>query len=105
MSPLQSGKLWLLHNIGLSKDALHVYVALLLFLASVALLRWPMSSGKPWLVVALAAFVGEAWDLRDSVVHGTPVVLAANLHDVVNTLFWPTILVLLARRGLLRVRG
>ena len=98
MSALQGAKLWLVANLGLAKDALHIYVALLLFLGSALLFRWPLKSWRPWLVVAVAALVGEAWDLLDSVVYDTPVRLAANAKDVWNTLVWPTVLMLLARR-------
>ena len=97
MSPLQDAKLWLVANLGLAKDALHIHVALLLFLGSAALFRWPLRGWRPWLVVAIAALVGEAWDLYDSVVSDTQIRFAANLKDVWNTLFWPTELMLLAR--------
>ena len=103
MSALQAAKLWLVAHVGLAKDALHVYVALALFLGSAALLRWRLSSWKPWALVACAAVAGEAWDLRDSMAFHAPVHLGANLHDVWNTLFWPTVLVLLARARRVRV--
>jgi hypothetical protein len=43
------------------------------------------------------AIAGEVWDLRDSVVYGTRIHLVANLKDLLNTIFWPTVLMLLAR--------
>jgi len=97
MSPLQETKLWAVAHLGLGKDALHIYVALALFLGSAALFRRPISSWRPWIVVAVAALAGEAWDLRDSLVYATPIRLAANAKDVFNTLLWPTVLMLLAR--------
>ena len=97
MSPLQAAKLWAVAELGLGKDALHIYVGLTLFLTSALLLRWPLRSWRPWLVAAVAALIGEVWDLRDSVVYDTPIRLAANARDIVNTLFWPTVLMLLAR--------
>ena len=57
------------------------------------------------LVVLAAALIGEAWDLRDSLVYHTPIELAGNLKDVLNTLFWPTVLVLLARGTRVLKRG
>ena len=104
MSPLQAVKLWLVSHLHLAKDALHIHVALILFLGSAALFRWPEASWRPWLLVAAAAVAGEVWDLRDSLVYGTPIVLAANLHDIWNTLLWPSVLLLLARSGRLRLR-
>ena len=97
MSPLQQVKWLLVEHLHLSKDSLHIYVAMSLFLGSAILLRWPLLSWKPWLLVFAAAIVGEAWDLRDSLVYGTRVYLLANLKDILNTIFWPTILMLLAR--------
>lgn len=97
MSPLQDAKLWLGANLGLAKDALHIYIALLLFFGSATIFRWPLRSWKPWLVVAVATIVGEAWDLYDSIAYDTPIRLAANAKDILNTLFWPTALMMLAR--------
>ena len=50
MSPLQTGKFWLIEHVGLAKDALHVHVGLLLFVGSALIFRWPIRSWKPWAV-------------------------------------------------------
>ena len=105
MSPLQQAKLFLVQHLHLSKDSLHIYVAMSLFLGSAILLRWPLKSWKPWLLVLAAAIAGEAWDLRDSLTYGTRVHLLANLKDVLNTIFWPTVLMLLARHTRVLKRG
>ena len=105
MSPLQQSKLILVEHLHLAKDALHIYVALILFLGSAALFGWSLKSWRPWLVVLAAALIGEAWDLRDSLVYHTPVVLGGNVKDVLNTLFWPTMLTLLARGTRVLRRG
>lgn len=97
-SALQATKLWLVHHVHLAKDALHVYVALIVLFGSALTFGWRLSSWRPWLLVAAVAVAGEAWDLRDSLVYHTPIVLGANLHDIWNTLFWPTAILLLARR-------
>jgi hypothetical protein len=48
--------------------------------------------------VALAgALIGEAWDLRDSLVYHTRIALRGNFHDIWNTMLWPSALLLLAR--------
>ncbi|MES3154372.1 hypothetical protein [Sphingomonas faeni] len=103
MSPLQTVKLWTVRHMGLAKDALHIYVALGLFLGSATLFKWRLSDRRPWLIVLLAALAGEAWDLRDSLVYGTRIDVWANWHDIWNTLFWPSLIVLLARLKALRV--
>jgi hypothetical protein len=105
VSPLQSAKLWLVDHVHLAKDALHIYVALLLFLGSALLFKWPIRSWKPWAVVLAAALIGEAWDLRDSLAYATPIDLSANFKDIWNTLFWPTALLILARTTQVFVRG
>ena len=96
-SPLQASKLWLVHHVGLAKDALHIYVALALFFGSAALFGWRLSGWRPWILVLVAALAGEAWDIRDSIVYRTRLILGANVHDFWNTLFWPTVIMLLAR--------
>ncbi|WP_066794309.1 hypothetical protein [Sphingomonas soli] len=97
MSPLQSAKFWLIDHVHLAKDALHIYVGLLLFFGVALAFRWPVRSWKPLAVVLAAALIGEAWDLRDSVAFDTPINLWANWHDVWNTMFWPCAILLLAR--------
>lgn len=98
MSPFQTVKIWLVNHLGLAKDALHIYVGLTLFFGTALLFGWKLSSWRPWAVVAAAALAGEVWDLRDCLVHQIPIDLWANWHDLWNTLFWPTIIMVLARR-------
>ena len=97
MSPLQSAKFYIVSNLHLAKDALHIYVALAVFFASAALLRWPLRGGRPWLLVLAMALLGEAWDLRDSHVYHTRIDLAGNWKDIWNTMFWPSVMTALAR--------
>lgn len=97
MSSLQEAKLWAVHYFGLSRDALHVYIALILFLGSAALFRWRLSGWRPWLIVLVVALVGEIWDIHDDLARDEPVRLRASWHDIWNTLFWPTVLMALAR--------
>jgi hypothetical protein len=105
MSPLQSAKFWLVGHLGLAKDALHVHIGLLLFVASALIFRWGIRSWKPWLLVLAATLIGEAWDLRDSHVYHTRIDLWANFHDVWNTMLWPSLLLVLARTTSLFGKG
>lgn len=98
MSPLQTAKLWLVQHVHLGKDALHIYVALGLFFGSALLFGWRLRSWRPWLVVLTVALLGEAWDIRDRHLGHIPQNYDANFHDIWNTLFWPTVIILLARR-------
>jgi hypothetical protein len=98
IGPFQDAKFWLVDQTGLAKDALHVYVALALFFGSALLFGWRLSSWKPWLVVLAAALLGEAWDIRDRIIVGARLDLFGDWHDIWNTLFWPSVILLLARR-------
>ena len=98
MSALQATKWWLVQNVHLAKDALHVYVALLVLFGSALLFGWRLSSWRPWLVVCAVAVIGEIWDIRDRYVGHVPQQFGANRHDLWNTMFWPTVILLLARR-------
>lgn len=97
MSPLQQTKLFIVEHLSLTKDALHIYVALIVFFGSCLLFKWKAAQWKPWLLVLAAALLGEAWDLRDSLVYDTPIRLAGNWKDIWNTMLVPTMLMLAAR--------
>lgn len=97
MSPLQHAKALVGNTTHLAKDALHIHVALLVFLGAAALLRWPLKSPKLWLLVLAVACFGEAWDVFDSLVAHQPHNWNGSIKDVVNTMAWPTIISALAR--------
>lgn len=97
MSVFQDFKLLLLDVFGLSKDALHVYVGLIVYFGTALLFRLPLRDIRPVLAVLLAALIGEAWDIYDTNAIGAPQVYAGNWHDIWNTLFWPTAIFALAR--------
>jgi hypothetical protein len=93
----QAFKLAVMTATGLSKDALHVYVGLIVWLASTVALRRTARSLLPLGVVLAVAIVVEGWDASDDMAtlgHWRP---GASVHDIVNSLFWPTILFLLTR--------
>lgn len=79
--------------LGLSRDALHIYVGLLVFLGVALLLRKPLRSWTPWLAAVGVAALGEVVDARDDGRWQA----GGSLHDFLNTVAWPTILLLLAR--------
>ena len=82
---------------GLSKDALHVYVGLIVWLLAAALWRKSIASIKPWLAVLMVAFAGEMFDAYDDWHTFGRWRVIRSVHDLLNTLFWPTVLALLAR--------
>ncbi len=97
MTPFQQTKLFLMHTTGLEKDALHIYVSLIVFLGTCLLFKWKPSSWKPWLAVLAAAVAGEMWDLHDTWTYNGRLWLMESWKDLWNTLMVPTILMLTAR--------
>lgn len=100
ISIVQSIKHEIVATVGLSKDALHIYVGLAVFLAAAAVLRKPLRSIIPWLMVLAISVAGELLDMRDDITRLGYWRWGTSLHDVLNTLFWPTVLLLLARMGI-----
>ena len=96
-SLFQGLKLDVVAFVGLSKDALHVYVGLIVFLVSAAAARQGLRSSMPLIIVLAVAVLGEIFDIRDNLTRFGVWRLGASVHDILNTLFWPAALWLLAR--------
>ncbi len=96
-SPVETLKLAIVAVTGLSKDTLHVYVGLATFVLAALLLRKPERSIVPWLFVLAIAILGEIVDMHEDLRILAYWRWLDSLHDIVNTLFWPTVLLLLAR--------
>ena len=97
MSSFQDFKILLVDSFGLSRDTLHVYVGLFIFFGTALIFKLPLRDIRPVLVVLLAACVGELWDIYDTERVGARQVYAGNWHDIWNTMFWPIVIMLLAR--------
>ena len=81
--------------LGASEDLLHVHAGLLIFFAAALLFRRRMRSRVPVGFVWLFAIANELLDAFSPI--PTPSGWEGVV-DVVNTVFWPTLLFLLARR-------
>lgn len=80
----------------LSKDALHIHVGLAIYVAAMLVFRRGPASMVPWLVVLAFELANE---LLDGLHHFSfEVELTAALRDIGNTMLWPTVVLLLARR-------
>ncbi len=90
-----SYKIWLIDTVGLTNDAMHVHGALLILCVSAILLRRRPDSPWCWLSVFLAELFNEYADLRGAA-PGEATIDAA-LHDIYNTMFWPTLILILGR--------
>jgi hypothetical protein len=97
MGPFQSAKLVVADSIGLSKDALHVYVGLGAFLLAALILRVPLRDWRPLAVAFAVALSGEIWDLVEWTNRGNALQWDSAWHDLWNTMFWPAMLFALAR--------
>jgi hypothetical protein len=96
-TPFQQVKLAIIAVTQLSRDTLHVYVGLSTLLVAALLFRRPLRSWAPLLAVVLVAVLVEVVDLRDDWITRGRLRWWASTHDFVNTLFWPTVLLLVAR--------
>jgi cell shape-determining protein MreD len=93
-------KILLAEITGLHKDALHVHAALLLYLLAALLFRRQgLGSPRPWLTVMAFALANEGFDLWHQEVHGEPGRWRESVKDLLNTMLWPSLLLLAARQG------
>ena len=84
MSSLQTVKFWLVENVHLAKDALHIYVGLAVLLGSALVFRWPLRNFTPWLAVFVVTVLGEAWDMIDRMRMGVAQFPAGQLEGCVE---------------------
>jgi hypothetical protein len=96
-SLVQSIKLAIITHTGLSKDALHVYVGLSIYLLVALFVKKSMRSLLPVAAVAAVACAGEVVDMIDDIRSLGYWRWGASVHDIGNTLVWPVVLFLLAR--------
>lgn len=85
---------------GISRDALHTQLGLLIFFVVAIMLRRPANTWLPISVVVLAAMVVEMFDRARDLSRFGIWDTDASLHDVINTVFWPSVLYLMAKTGI-----
>ncbi len=95
ISVAQSIKLALVHAVGLSQDALHIYVGLIVFVVVAVPTR--QAGNLPLIAVVVTATLGEVTDMRDDINSLGAWRWRASLHDLANTVFWPFVITLLVR--------
>ncbi len=83
----------------LSKDAVHIYIGLVVFFAAVALWKRGRIQFACLVPVSVVALGMEAFDLFDDYRSFGYLRWDASLHDVVNTVFWPVLIVMLVKLG------
>lgn len=85
----------------LSRDALHIHLAVLAQVAAAVLLRRKLGDWLPWLAVFALALLNEAADLWVEVWPRAEQAKQAAMavHDLLNTMIMPSLLLALSRWG------
>ena len=96
-SLFEEQKLSVIEASGLGKDALHIYFGLALFMLVRLAWRWRGGWVAAWLAVLVMACGGEWLDMTREHSRSTIQPDAAHWHDIWNTIFWPTVLLLVGR--------
>lgn len=91
-------KLFFEQSVSVSPDVLHLIAGVVILLVSALLLRKPVSSRWPWLVVLLFTCLNEAIDLWISQWPSPGVQFGESAKDVVLTMLLPTVLLVTARK-------
>lgn len=82
---------------GLGKDVLHTYAGLAVFLIVRLLWRWHGGWVLAWFAAFAGALVVEWLDMQALLEMSAVQPDAVHWHDVWNTMFWPTVLLLTGR--------
>lgn len=96
-SLFEERKSWLVTASDLGKDALHIYFGLALFMLVRLAWRWRGGWVVAWLAVLVMACGGEWLDMTAEFSNAAIQPDAAHWHDIWNTMFWPTVLLLVGR--------
>jgi cell shape-determining protein MreD len=83
--------------LGISKDALHIHLGLGIFLIAALVFRRSLASWVPWLVLLAFELVNELIDIFHLHQGTISFDFAGSLKDVLNTMFWPTVVLVVAR--------
>ncbi len=82
---------------GLAKDALHVYVALIIYAASCVLFGWKTWQWRTLVPVLLVALANEVNDILFNLEIEKDAYIWSSVHDMVNTMVLPVMLLALSR--------
>ncbi len=82
---------------GLVRDTLHLHFGLALMFLVALVFRKSLRSPWPLLAVVFFAALGEFLDRRDNIAESGVWNRHESLKDFCNTIFWPSVLLLLAR--------
>lgn len=83
--------------LGITKDALHIHIGLAIFLGVAFIFRRPLTSWIPWLALLAFELVNELMDIFHLHNGAIGFEIGDSVKDVLNTMFWPTIVLFAAR--------
>ena len=93
----QEFKLRVIEITGLSKDAIHIYIGLFVFFSFVAVFRKGKIEPIALIPVLLIAVSMEIVDLYGNYRTMDSMYWGNSVHDLVNTVLWPVIIVFLVK--------
>lgn len=96
-------KEWLSESLHLSHAMLHVHIGMAVFLLSASLLRRPVGTWAPLMVVVVLELMNELSDFMRYHLSGWPWTPGPTVADLVATWLWPVVLTLFFRYR--RARG
>lgn len=90
---------WLEHALGLNMDALHVYFGLAILIVAALVLRKPLRSPLPWLVLLALELANEYYDWTYEIWPGPEraIQAAEGMRDMWNTMAVPTLILIVSR--------
>lgn len=90
-------KLFLIETLSLSRDALHIYIGFFAMMLTILILKKKMYQWSVLIPTFVLSLLAEAVDIWDELNTIGRVLVAASVHDILNTNLIPFILVLWAR--------
>ena len=91
-------KLFLQHASGISLDALHILVGIVIFLLATQILKRSVASPIPWAVTLLLEIANEGHDMLIELWPDLGSQLGEAAKDLLLTMALPTLLMVIARR-------
>ncbi len=84
---------------GFSDSTLHIYAGLIVLFVTAAVLRKPLWSFVPWLMVIAVAIIGELVDMRADFIRLGYWRWGESLSDLLHSISSPTVILFFTRRG------
>ncbi|MBN9317264.1 MAG: hypothetical protein J0I99_16090 [Devosia sp.] len=83
--------------LGITKDALHIHIGLAIFLGVALVFRRSLASWIPWLALLAFELANELMDIFHLHKGAIGFEMGDSLKDILNTMFWPTVVLIAAR--------